>query len=82
MAKKKAAAKAEKSAGYVFSATIEVEGKEVAVNYQFKRKQFLLKKKLILVADLFDANGAAKEESGDLLAYLIEINSGIIQKID
>jgi len=82
MAKKKAAAQAEKKSGFTFSATIDMDGKEVEINYQFKRAQFKLNKKLIVVADLFDENGAAKAESAEILSHLIEINSGIIQKID
>lgn len=81
-AEKAVQAKSEKKGKFIFSATIEMAGKEVGVNFEFKRKQFFLKKQLIQVADLFDESGNAKKESADILSHLIEINSGIIQKID
>lgn len=82
MSKKKASANEPKKAGFVFSATIEVDGKEAEVNFGFTAPQFKLNKQLVKVADLFDEEGNAKAESAELMAHLIAINSGIITKLD
>jgi hypothetical protein len=82
MSKKKAAANEPKKSGFVFSATIEVDDKEVEVNYGFTASQFKLNKQLVKVADLFDEEGKAKESSAEVLGHLIAINSGIITQID
>jgi len=82
MAKKQAVSPKAEKAAFSFSATIEEGDNEVVINYQFVQKRFKLNKQVIEVADLFDANGQAKESASDILSHLVVIDSGLIKKIN